>query len=423
MTSQHTGGERAHRSSPVPPVWPVLADEAYYGIAGDIVGAADPHTEADPVAVLASFIAAFGNALGRGAYIRVGTDTHYLRLFVALVGRSSKARKGMSWSLVRDLLRAVDETWVKERVYSGLSTGEGLIYQVRDRVEDEDAKGEVVIVDAGVADKRLFVLEAELASVLKMTRREGNTVSPVIRQAWDEGEMRVMTRNNPMRATGAHVSIVGHITEQELLKQLSETEAGNGFANRFIWIRVRRSKALPFGGGWHKVDVAPLVDRIRSALEFGSRHVEIRWGQSAKAAWSEVYGPLSEGKPGLFGAVVGRAEAQVVRLAALYAVLDESATIEHEHLLAGLALWQCAEESARQIFGSATGNPLADQILNGLKAVGRVGMTRTEISHALGRNKSADRISEALALLLDVGLARRDSDATGGRTAERWCAR
>lgn len=85
-------------------------------------------------------------------------------------------------------------------------------------------------------------------------------------------------------------------------------------------------------------------------------------------------------------------------------------------------MWAYAEESARQIF-RGTGNPLADQILNALKASRRAGMTRTEISHALGRNKSADRISEALALLLDVGLARRDSDATGGRTAERWCAR
>lgn len=422
MTPRNAGGEGARRPSAVRPVWPVLADEAYYGLAGEIVRAADPHTEADPVAVLTSLLAACGSAMGRGAYMRVGTDTHYLRLFVGLVGRSAKARKGMSWSLVRDLLKAVDETWTKERVYSGLSTGEGLIYHVRDRIEDENAKGEVTVLDPGVADKRLFVLEPELASVLKQTRREGNTISPVIRQAWDDGEMRVMTRNNPMRATGAHVSIVGHITDQELVQQLNETEAANGFANRFVWIRVRRSKVLPFGGQWHEVDTAPLVDRICSALDFGRRDVEIRWGQSAKAAWSEVYGPLSEGKPGLFGAVVGRAEAQVVRLAALYAVLDESTVIERNHLFAGLAVWAYAEESARQIF-RGTGNPLADQILNALKASGRAGMTRTEISHALGRNKTANRISEALALLHDVGLARSTSDVTAGRAAERWFAR
>jgi uncharacterized protein DUF3987 len=402
--------------------WPELAEEALCELPGEIVGAIEPHTEADPVAVLASLLAAFGNAIGRGAFFRVGADLHHLKLNVGLVGDTSKGRKGMSWGHVRELMHASDEWWVEERVLHGLSSGEGLIYAVRDRVEGENKKGETVILDEGVEDKRLLVLEAELARVLKVMSREGNTLSPVIRQAWDEGALQTLTKNSPMKASNAHVSIIGHITKAELLRYLTETEAANGFANRFIWLLVKRSKELPFGGEWYKVDTTPLVRRLSSALEFGSAPVEVTWGEGAREIWREVYGPLSEGKPGLFGAVVGRAEAQVVRLAALYAVMGKSHEIDREHLLAALALWDYSEKSARYTFGDATGDPVADQIADSLRAAGKEGMTKTEISHLLGRNRSAERIARALSLLLGAGLVRRKRHKTGGRQAERWFA-
>jgi Protein of unknown function (DUF3987) len=407
---------------PEPPPWPVLADEALYGLPGEITRCIKPHTEADPVAVLANLLSAFGSAAGRGAFLRVGADHHYLKLNVGLVGETSKGRKGQSWGHPRELMRAADCEWVDERVLHGLSSGEGLIYAVRDRVEGENKDGEKVVVDAGVEDKRLLVLEAELAGVLKVMSREGNTLSPVIRQAWDDGRLQVMTRNNPMKATGAHVSIIGHITKAELLRHLTETEAANGFANRFIWLLVRRSNELPFGGEWWKVDTAPLLRRLSCALEFASAPVEVTWGDSAREIWREVYGPLSSGKPGLFGAVVSRAEAQVVRIAALYAVMGESHEIEREHLLAALALWDYAEKSARYIFGDATGDPVADQILEALRIAGKEGMTKTGISNLFGRNRGADRINRALTLLLQADRVWRETQETGGRNAERWFA-
>jgi len=407
---------------PEPAPWPVLADEARYGLVGEILEAVDPHTEADRVAVLANLLAAFGNAIGRGAFVRVGADLHYLKLFAGLVGETSKGRKGTSWGPVRDLMLAVDPEWAEERVLGGLSSGEGLVFAVRDRMVGEDKDGDEVVKDEGVRDKRLFVLEPELASVLKVMAREGNTLSPIIRQAWDDGRLQVMTRNNPMKATDAHISIVGHITRAELLRHLTETEAANGFANRFAWLMVRRSKQLPFGGEWYKVDTTSLVKRLGEALEFGKSPVEIGWAKSARAIWPEIYGPLSEGKPGLFGAVVGRAEAQVVRLAALYAVLDLSEDIERGHLMAALALWEYAEASARYVFGDATGDAVADQVMETLTAAGTDGMTRTEISHRLGRNRSAERIGRALSMLLNTGRVRREQEETGGRKAERWYA-
>jgi hypothetical protein len=102
--------------------------------------------------------------------------------------------------------------------------------------------------------------------------------------------------------------------------------------------------------------------------------------------------------------------------------MNESYEIEHGHLLAALALWDYAEQSARYVFGDATGDPVADQILEALRASRGEGMTKTGISHLFGRNKSAERIARALSLLLSLGRVRRKTQETGGRQAERWFA-
>jgi len=381
----------------------------------------EPHTEADPVALFGTVLCTFGNAIGRGAYFRVGAGWHHLKLNVALVGETSKGRKGTSWEQPRELMHAVNSYWEEERVMNGLSSGEGLIFAIRDRVTREDSDGGEVVLDEGAEDKRLLILEPELASTLKVMRREGNTLSAVIRQGYDDGRLQVMTRNNPMKATDAHVSIIAHITKAELLRHLTETETANGFANRIVWLLVKRSKLLPFGGEWQKVDKARVVYRLRQAVDFGKGAGEIIWGQSAKRLWQEVYGPLSAGKPGLFGAVVGRAEAQVVRLASIYAVMDLSKTIEEEHLMAALAIWDYAEDSARYIFGDATGDAVADRIMQALRATPG-GLTRTQIRDLFGRNQGANRIGQALAPLLRAGRVRMTEEATGGRPSERWFA-
>src|SRR5205823_2555764 len=99
------------------------------------------------------------------------------------------------------------------------SSGEGLIWAVRDRImkrEKVKEKGEVSYVeveaDPGVSDKRLLVYEPEFANVLKQTERQGNTLSAILRQAWDGLDLRTLTKNSPARSTGAHVSLIGHIT-------------------------------------------------------------------------------------------------------------------------------------------------------------------------------------------------------------------
>jgi hypothetical protein len=117
--------------------------------------------------------------------------------------------------------------------------------------------------------------------------------------------------------------------------------------------------------------------------------------------------------------MISRAEAQVVRLSVIYALLDKSHVIRLDHLRAALALWEYCEASVRYIFGDAVGDPVADAILNALRANAE-GLTKTDISGLFSRNQDKQRIDLALSTLTKQGLARLMREGTGGRPIERW---
>jgi len=208
-----------------------------------------------------------------------------------------------------------------------------------------------------MTDHRLLVVETELVSAFKVASRDGNTLSAVIRAAWDTGTLRTLTRNNPLTATNTHISIIGHITSEELRRHLDSTEAANGFGNRFLWLSVRRSKRLPDGGNLEPAALAPLVEQTRAALTFARRTGRVERSNAARELWHRVYDDLSEGQHGLVGSLLARAEAQVIRLSLLYALLDRAKQIEEPHLRAALELWAYADRSVRHLFGESTGTP------------------------------------------------------------------
>jgi len=349
-----------------------------------------------------------GNAASRSLHTTVEADRYGTNLFVVQVGETSKARKGTAKGHADKLFRFADAAWVGERVKVGLSSGEGLTWHVRD--------GDAQEADA---DRRLLTDEPEFAAVLKVLSRDGNTLSSTLRQAWDSGTLDILTKNNPIRATAAHVSVLAHVTKEDLLRYLTETEAGNGFGNRFLWAAVKRSKLLPEGG--RQIDYGPLGDSLRKALAKARTAGEITRDDSARALWRERYPELSEGRPGLFGSLTARGEAQVTRLSLLYAALDQSSWITEAHLSAALALWDYCRESARYIFGDALGDAVADTILAALRRSGP--LSRTDISKLFHRNQPSRRIDDALTVLEKRRLARGErAYDTGGRPVEMWTA-
>lgn len=404
--------------------WPSrMAPEAYHGLAGDIVRAIDPHSEADPAAILTQTLISFGNAIGRTAHFRAEGDYHYLNNFVVLVGPTAKGRKGSSWGQTKRILEIADPTWM-QRCTSGLSSGEGLMWHVRD---PRKGSGRDKAHDPGVSDKRLLAYEPEFALVLKQIERQGNSLSAILRQVWDcQQRISSLTtgrKEEPVVATGAHISMIGHITADELRRYLSNTETANGFGNRIIWVCTRRSKSLPDGSNIPTKTIEELGRRMEEAIRFGRKIGELKRNEEAREIWHAVYENLSEGKPGLTGSMLARAEAHTMRFACIYALLDKSQEIRAEHLTAALALWDYCEQSVRYIFGDSTGDGVADEILRLLRVDGKRGVTRTEIINHFGRNESAARINRALANLAAFKLAYAEMDAaTNGRPAERWFA-
>jgi hypothetical protein len=417
-------------AEPIP--WPKpLAEPAFHGLAGEIVRTIEPHSEADPVALLAQLLVGFGAALGRTAHFQVEGTRHYLNEYIALAGRTSKARKGTSWDRVREPLEIADAQFVESRILGGLSSGEGLIWAVRDPIYKRHLvkkNGRIVDHqdyedDPGVTDKRLLAFEPEFASVLRRIQGQtGNSLSALLRQAWETGNLRTLTKVCPAKATDAHVSLVAHVTVEEFRRLLTETEMANGFANRFMPLCVQRSKLLPEGGAPIIPGMETLGRRLGEAMAFGRMVGELHRDSEARGIWASVYGQLSAGKPGLAGCLLARGEAHVMRLSALYAVLDLSRTIGAEHIMAALALWEYVEQSVLFIFGDSLGDPLADDLLRLLRSAGESGMTRTDISSYLGKNQSAERIGRALGLLLEQKFARLERVPTDGRPTELWFA-
>jgi hypothetical protein len=414
-----------------PTQWPEDPDPAaYYGLAGEVVNTLAPQTESARVALLVQTLQCFGSLIGRTAFFRAEAKQHFMNLFAVLVGVTSTGRKGSSWAQVFRLFRMVaGGSWAKECVTSGLSSGEGLIWEVHDPVLKLEAireKGRVVgyqdvVAESDVEDKRRLVLEAEFASPLRMMERDGNILSVVLRQAFDGDDLRTLVKHSKARATGAHIAMVGHITRDELRRELTVTDMANGFANRILWVCVSRSQELPEGGTLP--DLSGLAREFDERVKFARDVSEMRRVPAIRRAWANAYHELTTARPGLLGAITSRGAPLVMRLACLYALLDNKAQVEKPHLAAASALWDYCSASAKFIFGDALGDPVADAILSALRN-SIDGLDRTSISALFERNKSAAEIARALGTLQEHGLARATTaPADGeGRPREVWRA-
>jgi hypothetical protein len=401
--SHHAPSPPPQRTAP----WPILPPTAAYGLAGRVVRTIAPHTEADAAAILLQFLAAFGNMVGPGPHCMVESTRHSLNLFVVLVGESSKARKGTSWRQICRLFSEVDDLWVARRVTTARLSADGLIHALRDQQP--------------ATDRRLFVLSEEFAGVLQAVARENGHLSPLLRCAWDSGNLRTLDRHHPLQATGTHISLVGHITQHELVRQLHRTSSHNGFANRCLWTCARRSQCLPDGGSLTSETLAAVARELRIALDWVSTGTgkSFRRDPAASELWHDCYPNLSRAHPGLYGAATNRAEAQVLRLSAIYAALDCSPVISLPHLEAALAVWEYCSASAGWIFGNATGDPTVDRILQALEASPN-GLTREQIRKFFNGHISSQRIDAALEQLTTLGAVTSERSKGMGRPRTLW---
>lgn len=223
---------------------PELDRRALFGVLGYMVDAACANSEAVPSTVAIHILARFAATIGRTAYIQIGDQRRHLRMNALIVGPTAKGRKGTSAEMPNELFRLAESQmlgcWPLHKL-TALATGEGLIHQVRDPVYADDGKE----LDPGVKDKRLLCDASEFAGVLAQARREGATISTVLRDAFDGVTLTTPTKTSFCQASETHICVIGSVPETEIVKTLTSTDITNGLANRFPMFYSVRTKIVP----------------------------------------------------------------------------------------------------------------------------------------------------------------------------------
>lgn len=409
--------------------WPVLHPDALPGFVGEFVTLATRDSEADPAAVLVTFLVRFGTEVygfvpDKGPFIRIGESVHPPRLYTVIAGASAKARKGTS---AKPVLRIFKDNPYKGRgavppaPHTGgpLSSGEGLAWRLRER---DEVQGEDDDKADQLQDKRLFILDEEFAAAMASFKREGNTLSMAVRSMWDSGDYEPLTKNAQISVRGAHVGIVTHITIPEVRNKLDSMQISNGFANRFLWICARRTKEVPCPEAMPQAEFQVLYNELWRRIRLAQGRGELRFTPESRDYWASIYSDLSRDIPGAGGDIVARGEAQCVRLALIYALLDgplgREDAIDVPHLKAALALWQYARDSALYIFGNMEEEETSRKIYAVLRESPK---STTELYALFNRHIQNSRLQACLQELVGRGLVEKRAIRTAGRPKIVYC--
>jgi hypothetical protein len=394
-------------------------ERMFYGLVGDVALAAAEGTEVNPVAAGLGFLSYLGAMAGRDVYMRVGNTWHHPRLFTLQVGRSGRGRKGDSISLTHRIRRRVDEVFAGaagQAHTGGLSSREGLALLIHDGYKEGKTEHEPI------RDKRLWVVESEFSNVLGQAKREGNTLSSALRDAWDGVSIKPATKSSRIGASHPHLGLHCAITPTELLSLLEARELSNGFANRFLMVWAERTGLEPFPRATPADALNKLAERTGEVLLFAKGGYpethdtrEMRFSEAARALYGHAYRKelnRPEASEMLTGLLERRAP-YALRLAMLFALADKSLAIEAHHLEAALAWVRYARDSVRFIFSERAGiadaqesAEIARRILEFLKDMPS-GASQTDIyADCFRRAVHSDKISEAIKGMLLANLPR-----------------
>jgi hypothetical protein len=386
------------------PLWGTLV--------GDFVQEVSPLTEADKMNTGIQFLTMLSAYIRSYAY--VSATKHPANIFSVVVGPTASSHKGDAERLSEAAIHAaMPESRVRK--VKGVSSGEGVIYHLRDGVLNEDTD----IIEGGVNDKRLLIVETEFARLLKVMTRSGSTVSPVLRQAYDGGTLQTLTKNSTDVATDTHIGVIGHITAEELRSDLNAVEMANGLGNRFLWVYSTRAQVLPNPGVYEPSD--HLVRELRFAISHGLHPRLVQRSTEADAYWSSVYPHLTEPEPGLIGSMTARNAPHALRLSVLFATLRRSDTIETEDIEAAIEVVSYSTQTVRWLFEASGLSPKEKVLVDQLMAAPGKVLTRSQIrTTVFFGHCTVPELNSLRDGLASRGIIAWEKQPTGGADREVW---
>ena len=297
-------------------------------------------------------------------------------------------------------------------ILSGISSGEGVIFNIRDARKGRESKDD----DPGVEQKRMLITLAEFGSVLALVRRPGSTLSSVIRNAYDCTPLETAAKVDPVRCAQPYITLSAAITPAELFGMLFDARdttasADNGLGNRPLYLYAVREKLV--------ANPKPTAGADRMAEEI------------AKNIHS-VYGALQPTKPFLGTAIPFTPEAAAVYEQEIYPELNAITG----HSINASKLFGRLTTNARKIAGILAviaGEPAvsvgaikaaAAWVRHGAATVNALASTVDERLKTARAQKAAETVLEALGKLGGPGVLvpQREVRRAAHLTAEQMTA-
>lgn len=406
-----TGGRAVHQDdelSLLPPSdsgeFPEDPDPVIFeGLLGACVMDLAPTTDASLVGLLGALVAFTGILVpGHGMFYRRHTSSVY----IALVGESSVGRKGTAMTRVHDAMTAaVDAVPVNRVIADGLNSGEALVSHLHYKATAFEYEPTVALVYG-----------EEYAGLMTARQREGSTLDPKMREAFDGGPLS-NRRSNPTDTKSVSgntywvAALVG-ITPNELRNRQEAGAMQSGSANRWLYLPVTRREVSPSNAEarFSPENAAAMGKARREALEgWRTRVVE---AAGVTRTLGEYDDWLRKNSSGLALDLTRRFSAIAYRIALVHALADRSREISPAHLRRAIGLTEYARQGIRWVFGDTVGSPDADLLSRHLADSGR--LTKTAITREIIRDPI--RRQAAIDELVRLRVARVSRiHGTGGR--------
>lgn len=367
-------------------VAPTPTPDMYPPTLNDIIKACCECSEAVPVAVAINILIRFSALVGPMVYLPIGDEKRLLNEFVLMVGPTGLGKgssnhgpdrifKQVESYLELDLqnqFQAGKSEGINQyshlKIHSGgLSSGEGLAAELDDGSDKSQA----------VTDKRIIVFESEFSNTMSMHQRSGNTVSMVLRNAFDGVDIKPLTKRDKVRVTRPYVCLFANITASELTThEQSKTLTHNGMLNRFLILWQQPVKEVPFPEPMPSDKVEHYASLIAQRIMLSRNYShETHWKKTtalarplslnddAKSLWKKEYGRLLN-RPDcdVVMTLTRRHRLHALILSSLFALLDGRLTIQPADIRSALSWCEYSRKSVVYIFNVMAKQATAQQL-------------------------------------------------------------
>lgn len=406
------------------PLWPKLHPAALSGIAGEFTLEAAERSGTDPAALLISFLTCAAAAVGGKSSLQVGITSHPARLFSVLVS-SSYTCPAVAFQYALQVFSAADAGNEKARKFPplaikqwSLTTGEDFVEAVTDSAAEQDVlQGPVAVADK--SSSRLLLVVNGFGKTMQAVTRSNSPLEPMLKAAWDDSDLQLITRSRKRIKASGNVCLLGRIGLDDIAELITKENRWHDLGSRLLWVAVPPKRLAASPKPLDQKLLLRWARQLTSAISVAEKTPVLALSQEAETRWEEFYEQLSRAATGAIAPASARSPALVLRLAAIFALLERRPLVTPTDLGSAMAVWCYCQASARLLFSGSTTN----NSMRVLLALADGPKTQTEMHHLFSRHIKGVQLNHILIDLEARGLVvckRTDGGSAKGRPSTTW---